>query len=268
MKLVMNGALGRMGRRIIALASDAADIQVAGAVEYAGHPDIGRDAGEIIGIGSIGVPVTDDLRSAVESADVVVDFSWPDTILKTAELCGNTRTPLVVGTTGLKTDERATFGRLVAAIPCVLAPNMSVGVNLLFKLAAETASILGDDYDVEITEIHHRFKKDAPSGTANRLAEIIAEALGRDIEHQARYGRKGITGERTPEEIGIHAVRTGDVVGEHTVSFGTIGERIELVHKAHSRDALAQGALRAARFIVTALPGIYDMQDVLGLKPE
>lgn len=268
MKLVMNGALGRMGRRIIALASDADDIQVYGAIEYAGHPDIGRDVGEIIGIGTIGVPITSDLRLAIENANVVVDFSWPDTILTTAELCGDTRTPLVVGTTGLKADDRETFRRLVAAIPCVHAPNMSVGVNLLFKLAAETASILGADYDVEITEIHHRFKKDAPSGTANRLAEIIAEVLERDLEQHARYGRKGIMGERTPEEIGIHALRTGDVVGEHTVSFGTIGERIELVHKAHSRDALAQGALRAARFVVAASPGLYDMQDVLGLKSE
>ncbi len=266
MKLIMNGALGRMGRQIIALATNTADIQVIGAVEYAGHPDIGRDVGEIIGIGRIGVPVTADLYTALNGADVVVDFSWPDTILKTAELCGNSGIPLVVGTTGLKTDDRATFERFVASIPCVLSPNMSVGVNLLFKLAAETAVILGADYDVEITEIHHRFKKDAPSGTANKLAEIIAEVLGRDLEKHARHGRKGITGERTAEEIGIHALRTGDVVGEHTVSFGTIGERIELVHKAHSRDALAQGALRASRFVVSAIPGLYDMQDVLGLK--
>jgi len=167
----------------------------------------------------------------------------------------------------MKAEDRATFERHVASIPCVLAPNMSVGVNLLFKLAAETAAILGVDYDVEITETHHRFKKDAPSGTASRLAEIIAGVLGRNLEKHSRYGRKGITGERKPEEIGIHAVRIGDVVGEHTVSFGTIGERIELVHKAHSRDAFAKGALRAARFVVTAAPGLYDMQDVLGLKP-
>ena len=143
---------------------------------------------------------------------------------------------------------------------------MSVGVNLLFKLAKETASILGDDYDIEITETHHRFKKDAPSGTANHLAEVIAKALDRNLNEQARYGRHGLTGERTNKEIGIHALRIGDVVGEHTVSFGTIGERIELVHKAQSRDAFAKGAIRAAKFVCSAQPGLYDMQDVLGLK--
>jgi 4-hydroxy-tetrahydrodipicolinate reductase len=147
-----------------------------------------------------------------------------------------------------------------------MAPNMSAGVNLLFRLAAEAAAVLGDDYDVEITEVHHRYKKDAPSGTANRLAEIIAEALKRNLDTEAVYGRKGITGERTRNEIGIHALRAGDVVGEHTVTFGTIGERIELTHRAQSRDALAKGALRAAKFVVKAAPGFYDMQDVLGLK--
>jgi 4-hydroxy-tetrahydrodipicolinate reductase len=266
MKLVMNGALGRMGRQIIALAAETDDITIAGAVEYAGHTDLGRDAGEVIGIGALGVTVGGNLAEAAASADVVIDFSWPDLILETARICGGMRKPLVVGTTGLKPSAPAEFTKSVDGIPCVLAPNMSVGVNLLFKLAAETAKILGDDYDVEITEVHHRFKKDAPSGTANRLAEIIAGVLDRNLADDARYGRHGITGERTVREIGIHALRLGDVIGEHVVSFGTIGERIELVHKVHSRDALAKGALRAARFVVQAAPGLYDMQDVLGLK--
>lgn len=266
MKLVMNGALGRMGRRIITLTSEDPDIELTGAVEYQHKDILGNDVGELIGIGTLGVSLTDDLSEALDNADVAVDFTWPDNILSCAELCSKTGTPLVIGTTGLKAEDREKFNSLVSSLPCVYAPNMSVGVNLLFKLVAEAAKILGDDYDVEITEVHHRFKQDAPSGTANRLAEIIADTLKRDLTEEARYGRKGITGERTRKEIGIHALRTGDVVGEHTVSFGTIGERIELVHKAQSRDAFAKGVLRAVKFVVDAKPGIYDMQDVLGLK--
>jgi len=266
MKLVMNGALGRMGRRIIALAKDDPEFELTGAVEYGHDTQLGSDVGELIGTGTSGVLLTNDLSETLENADVVVDFTWPDNILSCAKLCGKTVTPLVIGTTGLKAEDRTEFKHLVSPIPCVCAPNMSVGVNLLFKLAAEAAAILSDDYDVEITEAHHRYKKDAPSGTANRLAEIIADTLDRNLNNEARYGRHGITGERTRNEIGIHALRIGDVVGEHTVSFGTIGERVELVHKLQSRDALAQGALRAAKFVINAAPGLYDMQDVLGLK--
>lgn len=266
MKLVMNGALGRMGRSIITLAARDPEIQITGTVDAGAPGQIGRDAGEIVGTGPLGVRLTENLGAALSGADVVIDFTWPDAILCTAELCGKAGVPLVVGTTGLPKDRLPDFRRLVASIPCVMAPNMSVGVNLLFRLAAETAAILGDEYDVEIMETHHRFKKDAPSGTANHLAEVIAGALGRTLETDAVYGRKGIIGERPRKEIGIHALRAGDVVGEHTVTFGTIGERIELTHKAHSRDALAQGALRAAKFLMTAAPGLYDMQDVLGLK--
>lgn len=264
MKLVMNGALGRMGRRIIMLASQDSEIEITGAVDL-DDEQVGSDVGEILGAGILGVSLVNELKEVISMADVVVDFTWPDTVLKTAALCGETKTPLVVGTTGLNREEQEKFRSLVTGIPCVMAPNMSVGVNLLFKLAAETASILGSEYDVEITEVHHRFKKDAPSGTARRLAEIIANTRGTPLDEHAVYGRQGITGERKSGEIGIHALRTGDVVGEHTVTFGTIGERIELVHKAHSRDALAQGAIRAAKFVYTAKLGLYDMQDVLGL---
>jgi 4-hydroxy-tetrahydrodipicolinate reductase len=266
MNLLVNGALGRMGRRIIALAAEDPEITVAGAVD-SGNPDLlGRDIGDIIGLGPLGTPVTGDLAGAIAGCDVVVDFTFPEAILSTAKTCANARIPLVVGTTGLPKDLLPEFKHLVTPIPCVMTPNMSVGMNLLFRLAAEAAAILGDMYDVEITEAHHRFKKDAPSGTAIRLAEVIAEALGRNLDTDAVYGRRGITGERSRREIGIHALRVGDVVGEHTVTFGTIGERIELTHRAQSRDALAKGALRAAKFVVGAKPGLYDMLDVLGLR--
>ncbi len=264
-KMVMNGALGRMGTRILALAAEDPEFEILGAVDQKACGDNQYNQVCETSAGR-SVIVTADLGSAVRGADVVIDFSWPESILETARICGESGIPLVMGTTGLKPADREKFVRLVSPIPCVFAPNMSIGVNLLFKLAAETAAVLGDEYDVEITETHHRFKKDAPSGTANRLAEIIAEVLGRNLAEDARYGRKGLTGERTPREIGIHALRIGDVVGEHTVSFGTIGERIELTHRAHSRDALAKGALRAAKFVVKAEPDLYDMQDVLGLK--
>ncbi len=265
MKLIMNGALGRMGRSIIKLVATDPEIELSGAVEIESD-NIGRDIGDILGIGSIGVPLVKELFTVIKEADVVVDFSWADTVLKTASLCADTKTPLVVGTTGLTKEENKKFKSLVSPIACVMAPNMCIGINLLFKLVAEAASILGDEYDIEITEVHHRFKKDAPSGTAQRLAEIISEILNIDLEKNAVYGRKGIVGERTRREIGIHSLRIGDVVGEHTVSFGTIGERLELVHKAQSRDAFAQGALKATKFVYAAEPGLYDMQDVLNLK--
>lgn len=265
MKLLMNGALGRMGRSILTLAAKDTDITIAGAVDITSSRT-GQDIGEIIGIGTIDVPLSDDIVTAMGKTEVVVDFTLADTVLNTAAVCAEKGVPLVVGTTGLTASEQEELRRLIEPIPCVFAPNMSVGVNLLFKLAAETASILGESYDVEITEVHHRFKKDAPSGTAKRLAEIIAETRMTPIEECSVYGRRGITGERPPKEIGIHALRAGDIVGEHTVTFAAIGERVELVHKAQSRDAFAHGALRAAGFVVGAKPGLYDMQDVLGLK--
>jgi 4-hydroxy-tetrahydrodipicolinate reductase len=262
--MVMNGALGRMGQRIIALAGEDPEFDIIGAVDS--KVGSAAAANECEPLARKGVQVSSDLREAISGANVVIDFSRTESILETARICGEAGIPLVMGTTGLKPADREKFARLVASIPCVSAPNMSVGVNLLFKLVAETAALLGDEYDVEITEVHHRFKKDAPSGTANRLAEIIAETLDRNLAEEARYGRKGISGERTRNEIGIHALRIGDVVGEHTVSFGNIGERIEMTHRAQSRDALASGALKAAKFVVHAGPGLYDMQDVLGLK--
>ncbi len=265
MKLVMNGALGRMGRRILKLAFEDPEIEVAGAADV-NTEFLSQDIGEILGIGTTNVLLAGKLSDAIGNADMVVDFTWPENILKTAKICGETGISLVMGTTGLPPEKLDEFASLVEPIPCVMAPNMSVGVNLLFKLAGIAAEILGDDYDIEITETHHRYKKDAPSGTANRLAEIVADALDRNLPEDARYGRVGITGERTSKEIGIHALRIGDVAGEHTVSFGTIGERIELTHRLQSRDALAKGAVHAAKFLSTAAPGFYDMQNVLGMK--
>jgi 4-hydroxy-tetrahydrodipicolinate reductase len=267
MKLVMLGAMGRMGRRIIALSTEQDDIEIFGAVDVL-TDGAAPDAGEMAGVGTLGVQVTHDLRSTLDGADVVVDFTSPDATMASARMCGEAGMPFVTGTTGLTADQHAEISDLMKGIPCVIAPNMSVGVNVLFMLAEKTAAVLGEEYDIEITEAHHRFKKDAPSGTAARLAEIIADTLDTPLSDNAVYGRQGIIGERPRKEIAIHALRIGDVVGEHTVSFGTLGERIELVHKAQSRDALASGALLAARFVVAAEPGIYDMRDVLGLKEQ
>ncbi len=265
MKLAMFGASGRMGQHILTMASEADDIEIVGAVDIDTAVQ-GKDIGELIGKGTLGVTVTADLGPVLGKADVLIDFTRPEASLISSEFCGKSGTALVVGTTGLSDSQQEQLKKNVAGIPCVYAPNMSMGVNLLFKLVKDAAAILGEDYDIEITEIHHRFKKDAPSGTAKRIAEIIADTLGTPLSEYGVYGREGITGERGPKEIGVHAIRTGDVVGEHTVTFGTLGERFELTHKAHSRDTFASGVLPAARFAIKAVPGLYDMQDVLGLK--
>ena len=264
-ELVVAGAAGRMGGRIIALARDAADLRVVGAFERPGHPALGRDAGELAGTGHLGVPITGDPAPLLVRGRVLVEFTAPEPSLEHLRLAAAHGTGAVVGTTGLQTVQIEEIRRLAARVPILQSPNMSVGVNLAFRVLALMAKALGDDYDVEITEIHHRMKKDAPSGTAAKMAEVIAEALGRRIEDAGVYGRHGLVGERTSKEIGVHALRGGDVVGDHTVVFSTAGERLELTHRAHSRDTFAQGALRAARFVATAPPGLYSMHDVLGL---
>jgi len=265
-RVVVCGACGRMGRRLVSLISESDDMEISGATERPGHEAIGRDVGVAIGIGELGVKLSPDLTEAAEGGDVIVDFTSPEATLAASEVAGKLGKAMVVGTTGLSADQMAHFRDNVRGISCVYAPNFSVGVNLLFRLVAEAAKVLGEGYDIEIIESHHRFKKDAPSGTAMRLAEIAAEALGRDLERVGVYGRKGMTGERNPLEIGIHSVRGGDIVGEHTVVFAAPGERVELVHRASSRDTFAAGALRAVRFVADAPPGLYDMGDVLGLK--
>ncbi|MFH1068841.1 MAG: 4-hydroxy-tetrahydrodipicolinate reductase [Candidatus Glassbacteria bacterium] len=265
-EICLVGACGRMGKRITAAIADTQDVRLVGAVEAAGHAEIGRDAGEAAGVKPAGVPVSTDLNLAARKAAVLIDFSLPGSILHTAPFCAGKGIALVTGVTGVPEDGQAALREASRKVPVVFAPNMSVGVNLMFRVAAEVARVLGDDYDVEIIETHHRFKRDAPSGTARRLAEVIAQSLGRDLDQVACYGRRGITGERDRREIAVHALRSGDVVGEHTVVFGGLGERLEITHKAHSRDTFARGAVVAARFAAGAPAGLYDMQDVLGLK--
>jgi 4-hydroxy-tetrahydrodipicolinate reductase len=264
-QLVVGGAAGRMGTRIVALARDRPELRVVAALEAPGHGSLGADAGEIAQVGSIGVPVTSESAAAITAGRVLVEFSIPEASLEHLRLVAASGAAAVIGTTGFSAAQRAEIETLGRRAAIMQAPNMSVAVTLAFKLLPIMARALGDDYDVEITEIHHRFKKDAPSGTAVRMAELVAEALGRDLGTVGVYGRQGLPGERPPKEIGVMSLRSGDVVGEHTVSFGTLGERLELTHRAHSRDTFARGALRAARWVAGRPPGLYSMADVLGL---
>lgn len=264
-EIVVAGAAGRMGHRIIACLADAADLRLVGALEAPGHPALGRDAGELAGVAKAGVSVGADASAEITRDRVLIEFSVPEASLAHLRLVAQAGARAVIGTTGFSAEQRAEIGDLAKRAAILISPNMSVATNVAFKLLATMAKALGDEYDVEITEIHHRFKKDAPSGTALRMAEIVAAALGRDLDQVAVYGRQGLPGERTKPEIGILSLRSGDVVGEHTVSFGTLGERLELTHRAHNRDTYARGAVRAARFIVGRPPGLYSMADVLGL---
>ncbi len=264
--VVVAGAAGRMGCRVIACLGDAPDLRLVGALEAPGHAALGRDAGEAAGAGRLGVAIAADPAAVLTRDRILVEFSIPEATLEHLRIVGGAGGRAVIGTTGFAAPQREEIARLAAKVPILVSPNMSVGVNLAFKLLAQMAQTLGDEYDVEITEVHHRFKKDAPSGTALRMAEVIAEALGRDLSRVAVYGRQGAPGERKRDEIGLLSLRSGDVVGDHTVTFGNLGERLELTHRAHSRDTFARGAIRAARFIAGAPPGLYSMQDVLGLK--
>lgn len=265
MKICVAGAFGRMGRRITHLAVSSNDLTV-GAVfdlpEFAGQElaiGLESDSPEVFTLAT-------SAENALRDSDVLIDFTLAESSLENIAAAAKASKPAVVGTTGFSQDQKSEIENLAAKIPIVLAPNMSVGVNLLFQLTSQAAATLGLDYNVEITEIHHNKKKDAPSGTAVRLAELAAEALGLDYDSQVAHGREGMTGERPKAEIGMHSLRGGDVVGEHTVYFVGQGERIELTHRAQSRDTFAHGALVAARFATKARPGLYDMQDVLGLK--
>ena len=263
--LVIAGAAGRMGSRIVALARETPDVRVVAALEAPGHPALGRDAGETAGIGSLGVTLGTDAGAALTRDRVLVEFSVPEATLEHLRLVAAAGARAVIGTTGFSGAQREEIAALARRAPIMMAPNMSVAVTLAFRILPLMAKALGDDYDVEITEIHHRFKKDAPSGTALRMAEVVAEALGRDLGKVGVYGRQGLPGERTRQEIAVMSLRSGDVVGEHTVAFGALGERLELTHRAHTRDTFGRGALRAARWIRRQPPGLYDMADVLGL---
>ena len=265
-KAIVTGAGGRMGGQIITLINVAEGINLVGSVEQKGHALVGKDVGESLGLGKLGVTVSDDLNACIDKGDVVIDFTNHAASLKNLELAVKKKRAMVIGSTGFTAEEMKRAAVLAKKTRCVLAPNMSVGVNVMFKVLGDVARIFGDDYDVEIVEAHHHLKKDAPSGTAMKMAQIIAQALNRDLDREAVYTRKGMIGERTKAEIGIQTLRAGDIVGEHNVMFGAVGERLEFIHRAHSRDNFAKGAIRAAKWVVTRSNGLYDMQDVLGLK--
>ncbi|NIQ38728.1 MAG: 4-hydroxy-tetrahydrodipicolinate reductase [Proteobacteria bacterium] len=267
-KAIVVGAGGRMGTRIVHTLLQTPGIELVGAVEKEGHRVVGNDVGDLVGEGRIGVPVDSALTRVAKKGEVVVDFTAPEVSLESLEVCVQNQLAIVIGTTGFSPDQMEQVKTLGAKTRCVLAPNMSVGVNVMFKIVGEIARILGDEYDVEIFEAHHRFKKDAPSGTAMRLGETIAGALGQELEKVGVWSRKGLIGERKATEVGMAVVRAGDIVGEHTVIFGGIGERLEVTHRAHSRDNFARGAIKAAQWVVKQPKGLYDMQDVLGLRGE
>jgi len=265
-KVAVTGAAGRMGRRIITLVTEAENLTVAGALESPLHKAVGQDAGLGAGCGKLDVSITGDLDQALEPSDVLIDFTWPEVTMQNLAKCVSLGKGMIIGTTGLTLQQRSEIEKAGNFIPIVFAPNMSVGVNVCFKLLKELAASLGEDFDVEIVELHHNKKKDAPSGTAVRMGEVVAEALGRDYSKAANYHREGMCGERTREEIGMQTVRGGDIVGEHTVYFIGMGERIELTHRAMNRDMFARGAIRAAKWLGEQKAGLYDMQDVLGLN--
>lgn len=265
-KIAVTGAAGRMGKAIINAMSAVPQVSLTGALERADSPFIGKDAGETAGREKLGLKITSSTDKAFKDADVIIDFTMPEASLEFLKLAAARKKAVVLGTTGFSHHQREEIKEFSLKIPVVMAPNMSVGVNLLLKLVHDAAVAIGRDYDIEIIEAHHRHKKDAPSGTAIRIAEVIADAVGRDLDKVAVYERKGIIGERRPEEIGIQSIRAGDIVGDHTVIFAAPGERIELVHKASSRDTFAAGAVRAAAWLANKPAALYDMQDVLGLK--
>ncbi len=258
----INGACGRMGQRLVALGYEDKAMTVAAALETPGHPQQGRDIGELVGLGKIGVLVSPFVPDG-QRLNVMIDFSAPEGTMGVLPMCVERRIPLVVATTGHTAPQRREIEAAAQHTAVLMAPNMSLAVNLLMKLVRQAgAALKGKDFDAEIIERHHRFKKDAPSGTALHFAKIIQEAMG---QTELRHGREGLVGERQPTEIGVHAVRVGDNVGEHTIIFSTLGETMELVHRAHTRDCYARGALQAAKFLADKPPGRYTMDDVLGL---
>ena len=263
-KAIVVGAAGKMGNRIIYIIRETAGIELGQAIERADHPSLGMDIGEVIGLGKIGIPLEGKIKR--DEGNVIINFSNPAASLESLEFAKENGFAIVIGTTGFNPEQLNRIRELSKNTRCVLAPNMSVGMNLMFRVVQDVAKVLGPEYDIEILEAHHRLKKDSPSGTAVKLGEVIAGAIGRNLDQVGVYGRKGMIGERTKEEIGMQVIRAGDIVGEHTVLFGGIGERLEITHRAHSRDNFARGAVKAALWIVNQPNGLYDMQDVLGLK--
>ncbi len=264
-KVIIAGAAGRMGQKIGYWVTQHPELEYAGAFEAAGSPVIGKDIGEIAGLGANGVIVGEGLESVIDKGDVIIDFTFHAATMGFAKIAAKHGKAMVIGTTGLSTENLAELKELSKDFPCVQAPNMSVCVNVLFKLVKKAAEILGDDYDIEVIEAHHKMKKDAPSGTALKLGEMAAEGVGRKLSEVGVFERNGIIGERKPGEIGIQSIRAADIVGEHTVYFAAAGERIELSHRAHSRDHFARGAVKAAAWVASRPNGMYSMFDVLGL---
>ena len=265
LKIAVAGASGRMGRMLIEAIQNADDMVLAGALDVSGSPAIGTDAASFLGKPA-NVAIESDLAKGLANADVLIDFTRPEGTLKHAEYCAAHGIRMVIGTTGLEADHKAAIGGFAQKTAIMLAPNMSVGVNVTLKLLEMAAKSFSHGYDIEIIEAHHRHKVDAPSGTALKMGEVIADAIGVKLDDVAVYAREGITGERDPSSIGFSAIRGGDIVGDHTVLFAGIGERIEITHKSSSRVTYAHGSLRAARFLADKKIGLYDMQDVLGLK--
>jgi 4-hydroxy-tetrahydrodipicolinate reductase len=263
---VVIGAMGRMGQRLCQLSAASDSVELAGGTESPGSGFIGKTLKELMGLGDGRWQLVQRLEDIAGPFDAVIDFTFPAVSMDTARFCARSGKAAVIGSTGFTPAQQAELQALSASFPCVCAPNMSMGVNTLFKIAADVARILHEGFDVEVVEMHHRHKKDAPSGTAMRLAEILARSYGWSLDRAGVYERKGITGERRCDEIGIQTLRGGDVVGEHTVLFAGTGERIELIHRAQSRDCFAQGALHAAKWLMERPAGLFDMQDVLGFR--
>ncbi|MDM0027954.1 4-hydroxy-tetrahydrodipicolinate reductase [Variovorax sp. J31P216] len=264
-RIAIAGASGRMGHMLVEAVREAPDCRLAGALDVAGSAAIGSDAAAFLGITS-GVPIVSDLRAGLADAQVLIDFTRPEGTLAHMAVCRELGVQMVIGTTGFSDAQKAGIAEAAKDIAIMLAPNMSVGVNVTLKLLEMAAKALATGYDIEIIEAHHRHKVDAPSGTALKMGEVIADALGRDLKECAVYAREGITGERDPSTIGFSAIRGGDIVGDHTVLFAGIGERIEISHKSSSRATYAQGSLRAVRFLAGQKAGLFDMFDVLGLR--
>jgi 4-hydroxy-tetrahydrodipicolinate reductase len=265
-RIAVMGAAGRMGKTLIEAVQQAPGAGLTAAIDRPDSTLVGADAGELAALGRIGVPLSGDLDRVVEEFDVLIDFTHPTVTLKNLAFCRKHGKAMIIGTTGFSVEEKQLLAEAGKDIPIVFAANFSVGVNLCLKLLDTAARVLGDDVDIEITEAHHRHKVDAPSGTAVRMGEVIADALGRDLKKVAVYGREGQTGARERETIGFATVRAGDIVGDHTVLFAADGERVEITHKASSRMTFAKGAVRAALWLDGREPGLYDMQDVLDLR--
>ncbi|EGL54540.1 MAG: 4-hydroxy-tetrahydrodipicolinate reductase [Pseudomonadota bacterium] len=265
-KIAINGAAGRMGRCLIQAVEQTEGLELSAAIDRADSSLIGADAGEVAGVGKLGIAISSDIEQATKDSDIIIDFTLPEVTMALLPACVAHQCRPVIGTTGFDADQKQAIEDAAKQIATILAPNMSVGVNLSLKLLDIAARVLGDDVDIEIVEAHHRHKVDAPSGTALRMGEVVADALGRDLKQCAVYGREGRTGERDRNTIGFATVRAGDIVGDHTVMFAAEGERVEITHKASSRMTFAFGAMRASSWLMQKQNGLFDMQDVLGLS--